>query len=162
MLSPKSTVRFSFVSLQAINLLRIFTCLIQSFNGRNSAGVKHPEMAVVTGTNTGLTWKSYMVSDNISAENWDKYSIKESSKSQLTIENMTWRFPLKGNFEKRGMRFISLPSEAGNIFDSTITVFCRVICSNQLNSTTKKCEDIIGYPVRNGPALSLFTKKHNH
>ena len=65
----KSTVRFSFVSIQAISLLRIFTCLIQSFNGRNSAGVKHPEMAVVTGTNTGLTWKSYMVSDNISAEN---------------------------------------------------------------------------------------------
>lgn len=107
-LSPKSTVRFSFVSVQAINLLRIFTCLIQSFNGRNSAGVKHPEMAVVTGTNTGLTWKSYMVSDNISAENWDKYSINESSKSQLTIENMTWRFSLKGNFEKRGTRFIDL------------------------------------------------------
>lgn len=67
-LSPKSTVRFSFVPVQAINLLQIFTCLIQSFDRRNSTGVKHPEMAVVTGTNTGLTWKSYMVSDNISAE----------------------------------------------------------------------------------------------
>ena len=164
MLSPKSTVRFSFVSIQAISLLRIFTCLIQSFNGRNSAGVKHPEMAVVTGTNTGLTWKSYMVSDNISAENWDKYNIKKSSKSQLTIENMTWRFPQKGKFWKERQikcdsLIWSLPSEAGNIFDSTITVFCRVICSNQLNSTTKKCENIIGYPVKNGPALSSFTKK---
>ena len=49
--------------------IRISTCLIQSFDRRNSTGVKHPEMAVVTGTNTGLTWKSYMVSDNISAEN---------------------------------------------------------------------------------------------
>ena len=54
----------------------------------------------------------------------------------------------------------SLPSEAGNIFDSTITVFCRVICSNQLNSTTKKCENIIGYPVKNQPVFYPYLRRN--
>lgn len=81
--------------------------------------------------------------------NYWKHDMKISSEGQfwkerqIKCDSLIWR----------------LPSEAGNIFDSTITVFCRVICSNQLNSTTKKCENVIGYPVKNGPALSLFTKK---
>lgn len=47
---------------------RFHTCLIESFQGMNRIGVKHPKMAVIAGSNARLAWKCYMISNDISTD----------------------------------------------------------------------------------------------
>jgi hypothetical protein len=50
--------------------------------------MKHPEVAVVTGTNARLAWKRHMITNDISTENENKQSMrKEFRNHQQILDN---------------------------------------------------------------------------
>lgn len=50
----------------------VLTCSIQSVEGGHSITVKHPEMAIVTGQQAGLTGSDHVIPHNITTEEGER------------------------------------------------------------------------------------------